>query len=284
MNGFSIGEAWSQGIAFVSAHLRTILMFVVAGVLIPQILQFLFVGGAAQQMVDMQAMMAGQADPTAMLAAMGGGGGIILAIIGSIITSTSYYASWRHGLTNGTEDTGSTLTYAIGAAAMMFLATVVIAIVVVLLLGVTFGLIGAAVGIENFGLLFLLGFLMLFVMLWLAARLCLAGPVMADARSINPLYGLSTSWQLTAGPQWKIFGYFLLLAIVAFVALLLIGMVAGASMFGMMAGGAGPGAGSFIAILLAGVLISIPLALLYIAIPAGIYRTIVQHSPADVFA
>src|SRR3546814_8814710 len=64
-------------------------------------------------------------------------------------------------------------------------------------------------------LLFIPIFLLLLV--WLAARFCCTGPVMADRRSYNVLSALGESWRMTSASQWKLAVYFILIAIVLMV-------------------------------------------------------------------
>jgi hypothetical protein len=290
MVGFSIGEAWSQAMAFLSAHFRMILIYVLAGVLIPAILQFAVMGGAGmQQLFSPEALMAG-GDPAAVFAGLGVGF-VIVSIIGNIIQSGSYFASWRHGLSNGSEEPAGAITYGLTAGVMWLLATIVLVIIGVIVIGVPMALLGGAAAMAGgspgagLGILaVLIPLLLLVVLLWLAARLSCTGPAMADARSINPLYGIGTSWRLTGPAQWSIFGYLIVLVIATFVLFLVIGLVAGVGMVGAMSSGGEAGAGSIITLVITSFLVGIPVALAYVAIPAGIYRTLVPNNAGDVFA
>lgn len=73
---------------------------------------------------------------------------------------------------------------------------------------------GSALAGMGFAMLILvpLRYRLLFIV-WLAARLCCTGPIMADKRTFNVLTGLSRSWRITGAAQWKIFAYFILLGI-----------------------------------------------------------------------
>lgn len=289
MGGFSIGEAWSQGVAFLSSHFKMILIYVAAGVLIPLVLQLLLVGGSMQSLFDPQAMMASGAggDPFAALSALGFGA-MISAILGNIIQSTSYFASWRHGLTGGTEEPASAVTYGFQAAIMWLLATIVLAIAAALVIGLPLGLLfgglaaGGADGSSMGVLSVLLVPVLLFLLLWLMARLSVTGPAMADARSANPLYGITTSWRLTGPSQWPILGYLVVLIIALIVLAMILGMIAGIGMIG--AGGGDLGAGMMITMIISGIILGIPMALAYVAIPAGIYRALVPNNAGEVFA
>lgn len=283
MSNFSIGEAWAQCTAFISAHLKMIAIYVAAGVLIPQLLQWALVGGAASQVTDMQAIMQGGGNPMAAFAGLGAGF-FLIAIVGNIIQSTTTFAALRHGLTNGTEAPQEALTFGLGAAALSVLATIAIAIVAVIVFGLLFA---AIVGIGSTALTFLAFLLLIVGALWLLARFSVTGPAMADARNINPLYGFATSWRLTGPAQWSIVGYFVLLGVAAFVIVLLLSLVVGAS-FGaaMFSGGAGavPSGGGLFTLVIFSVLISIPFTILTVGIQAGIYRALVPTNAGQIFA
>lgn len=288
VNGFSIGEAWSQGVAFLSAHFKMILIYVAAGVLLPLIIQLLLIGGTMESMLNPQALMASGGDPLATFGALGAGF-IIAVILGQIIQSASYFASWRHGLSGGVEEPASTVTYALGAAAMWLLATIALGIVAAVLIGLPFGLLGAGAAAGGDpssmgGLALILIPVLLFLFLWLGARLSVTGPAMADARSANPLYGIATSWRLTGPSQWPIVGYLVVLLIGFIVLTLVLGMIAAIGMIGAGAAGGEMSAGVVIGTMISGIIAGIPIALAYVAIPAGIYRTLVPNNAGEVFA
>lgn len=289
MNGFSIGEAWSQGVAFLSAHFKMVLIYVAVGVLVPLILQLVLMGGTIESLVNPQALMASGGDPLAVFGGLGAGL-IISGIVGNIVQSGSYFASWRHGFSNGTEDPAGAWTYGLLSGVMWLVATIVIAIAAAIVIGVPFGLLfgglmtGGADASSTGGVMLLLVPVMLFLFLWLGARLCVTGPAMADARSINPLYGITTSWRLTGPSQWPIVGYLVVLVIGFLVLSMILGMVAAIGMIGSAAAGGEMSAGVFIGTMIAGVIAGIPIALAYVAIPAGIYRTLVPNNAGEVFA
>src|SRR3546814_17698210 len=82
-------------------------------------------------------------------------------------------------------------------------------------------------------LLFIPIFLLLLV--WLAARFCCTGPVMADRRSYNVLSALGESWRMTSASQWKLAAYFILIAIVLLVIGVLLSLIVGVSDFATVA-------------------------------------------------
>jgi len=132
----------------------------------------------------------------------------------------------------------------------------------------------------GFAMLILVPLFLLFIV-WLAARLCCTGPIMADKRTFNVLTGLSESWRITGAAQWKIFAYFILLGIAFLVIAMILGAVVGFSVF---ASGGMPGAGSMVGLIVGSIVMSIPVAYLQVGIPAGIYRALGPVDAGSVFA
>lgn len=285
MNRISISQAWAYATSFFNGQMAGhAIILIGVGIVIPFVLQFALTGGA---MVDTTAMARGGAD---MIAAMGGMM-ILTSLISYILQNGSYFASWRLGLTGGQENIGGALSYGVVAALPYLLLTIVVVVVLGIIGFLMFGsalapmLMGGkpseAAAMGMVGMMFLTVPSFLVLALWLAARLCCTGPVMADRRSYNILSALGESWRLTAASQWKIMGYFVLLAVALFVVILILGMVAGVSMFAAGGGSSAAGvAGTIIGLLLLG----IPMAYLQVAIPVGIYRALGQGNVADVFA
>lgn len=284
MNKISIGQAWSYATGFFAGQgVSHAIALIGVGIVVPLILQFALGGGAV--MTDPMSLATGGG-----VAAMGGLM-VLLSLLNYILQTGSYFASWRIGLTGGAEPVGSALAYGVVAALPALLVGIAVVIILVLIGFVVFGSAlapamisgqpsqGAMAGTGI--LLLLLMPLFLLFLVWLAARFCCTGPVMADRRSFNVLTGLGESWRMTAASQWRIFGYFLLIGLAFFVLFLILGMIVGVSMF---AGGGVPSGGSMIGLIVGALLLSIPMAYLQVGVPAGIYRALGGRSQADVFA
>lgn len=283
MNRISIGQAWSYATSFFAgqgAHHAIVLIGV--GIFVPLVLQFVTLGGS---MWTNPMSLAGGG-----VAAMGLLGGLI-SLINYLLQTGSYFASWRIGLTHGDESLGSALGYGLVAALPLLLLGIV---VVLLFIGIAFLVFGSAFAPMWMGgkpseataagsaiLLLVLMPLFLLFLLWVAARFCCTGPVMADRRTYNVLTGLGESWRMTAASQWKIIVYFVLIGIALTVIGMILTMIVGASIF---ASGGAPGTGAIIGIIIGALLLSIPMAFLQVGVPAGIYRALGQGNQADVFA
>lgn len=287
MNNFSIGEAWSQAMAFLTENLQMLAVIVGGGALIAAVIQYLVVGGdqMAQFAAMQSALSSGDfsqlAAANAGAAGFGAGAGLV-AIIASVVQSGAEFAGTRIGLTRGQEDIGSAISYGLVAALLTLLLFFGIGIVAVLviaipavLLGVGAGLAGAAPGGGTVAVILLFSLALFVVIIWVAVRLSVMQPAMAAARSTNPIYGITESWRLTRGNGLMIFLYLLLLGIAAIV----IFFVA-AAIVGVIGGLAGP----FFAMLLSTVLVGIPLTIVSLAVGVGIYKALAPDISGDVFA
>ena len=284
MNRISISQAWSHATGFFSGQgVNHAIVLIGLGIVVPLVLQFVVGGGA---MLDPMALSGGG------MAALGGLA-LLITLINYILQTGSYFASWRIGLTNGSEPLGGAIGYGLVAALPVLALSIVVVIVLGLIAFVLFGSAFAPMlmggqpsesAMASSGLIMLLFIpVFLVLLLWLAARFCCMGPIMADRRSFNVLTGLGESWRMTAASQWKIFGYFLLMVIALIVIFMILGMIVGVSMF---AGGGAPSAGSMIGIVVGALLLSIPMAYLQVGVPAGIYRALGGGSvgQGDIFA
>jgi hypothetical protein len=274
MNRISISQAWAYATSFFNGqHPAHAIILIGMGVAVPLVLNLLMGGGAAVAM-DPNAFTSGALAPAAV------GGVVLLGLAGFVVQTGSYFASWRIGLAPDEDNVGSAIGYGLIAALPMLLVLLGFILLFGIVLGVLFGasvmplLMGGgdpsslqAAG-AGLGLLAALPLFLLFL-LWLSARICCMGPVMADRRSFNPLLGMAESWRMTAASQWKLMAYFVLLAIVITIVSMIFAMVAGVS---MLAGGQMGAISGFALVLSA--LVGIPVAYLYVAVPAGIYRAL----------
>ena len=116
-------------------------------------------------------------------------------------------------------------------------------------------------------------------LLWLNARLCLAGPAMAVSGSINPFAGLTQSWRMTAPVQWRILFYLLAFQILGLA--LVVGVFVGTT--ALIVGSDGTGWHDR-AVTGAWLMTTLALVALFIAVPLGLYRALRSEVDSDVFA
>jgi len=284
MNRISISQAWAYTTSFFSdQHPNHAIALIGVGVAVPTLLNLLL-GGAA--VMDPAMMASGAASMAAM-----GGTMFLLGIIGFLLQLASYFASWRMGLVPGQENVGSALGYGLVASLPVLLITVGFVLVFGIIFALLFGgsmmplLMGGGAptdsqALGSLGMVFLALPVFLAAALWLSARFCVMAPVMAANRSYNPLTALGESWRMTAASQWKIMGYFVLIAIVIGIISMIFGVVFGISMLA----GNEPGSGAIAMVTIVGALVGIPVAYLYVGIPAGIYKALGGGNTSEVFA
>ncbi len=275
MQGFTIGDAWSYAMDFLNRNLQMLAILVGGGAIAAGLTQLVAIGGSPQALGEQMAaaMQSGNSDA---LAQLGAGAFGIAALLGYLVQSTTQYAALRLGLDHK-DSTADALVYGFKASLLMLLLVVAFILVVAIVVGgLAFALGAGAVasgapGGGTIALVALFVLLLLFVMLWLVARLSVAAPAMADVGSINPLYGIATSWRLTADRQWSILGYIVLLAIAGGVISSIAQAILG--LFGDTVGTA-----------LSVIIVTAPIAVVTIAVYAGIYLTLVRRDAGDVFA
>ena len=230
--------------------------------------------------------------------AMGVIGGLFLVmLIAAVFYQAGSFLSWRHGLTGGSEPVLSNLGWALGASLLSLLTMLVVGIVIYIVLaivavvifailglggGLAGGLMSADAGMAGAGagviigiVLFYIGFLVAFY--WIYGRFIASGPVMAVRRTVNPITGLGESWRLTGPSQWTILGFLILMAIISFVAVLLLSLVSGGVLAGVAAGagsGSDPDAAMGIGSIVVAVLVYVPSLIIAVAMPAAVYRQV----------
>lgn len=121
------------------------------------------------------------------------------------------------------------------------------------------------------------------VLLWLAARLSCAAPLMAERRSLNLLAAVRDSWRLTWDEQWAILRYLALVGFGLALAVAAVAVAAGLGATALLDEPAAPNLelGATVLTLAA----SVPLAFVSVLVPAGIHLELRGSAPAaEVFA
>ncbi|WP_447762352.1 hypothetical protein [Sphingopyxis panaciterrae] len=231
---------------------------------------------------------------------MGAMGRIFLfAIIAAVILYAASMLIWRNGLRPGEAPNFGWALQAGPAFAfgmfVVFIAAYIVVMIIMFVLALIFG--AAFMGAGSFSpsamqsgalgggaiaimILFYIAFAVFFI--WLFGRLTVAGPVMADRLTRNPITGITESWRLTGASQWTIVGFYVLFFILSLVYGFVVGLIFGGIM-GAAAGG-GSGVGAIISMIIMALLVYVPQLLLSFSIPMGIYRAIGQRASGDVFA
>lgn len=286
----SIGAAFSETFAFLKANWMQMLMWVGGALVIVGLLGYLFLGSTITAM----AMASG--DPSAVFGAFGKI--FLFALIASVILYAACMLIWRGGMHSGEAPNFAWAlqagpAYAFGMIVVMIAAYIVI-FLVMLVLGLVFGaalggmgsmspdaLASGAVGGGAIFVMILLYIALLVFMLWVQGRFSVAGPVMADRLTRNPVTGFAESWRITAASQWKIVGFYVLFAVALvaymFVASLIFGGILGAITGGSMAG-------AILTMIVMAAVVYLPIMMVSFSMPVGIYRAIAPRAAGDVFA
>ena len=184
MNRISISQAWAHTTSFFSdQHANHAIALIGVGIFGATVIQLLMGGGAVA--MDPATLASG----TGAIAALGATA-FLAGIIGYVLQTGSYFASWRMGLAPGQETIGSALGYGMIASLPVLLVTIAFILVIGLVLGLLFGtafiplLMGRQPSPESMvgtaGLVLVAMPLFLVFFLWIAARFCVMGPIMAD--------------------------------------------------------------------------------------------------------
>lgn len=293
MSKMSIGAAFSETFAFLKANWMQMLIWVGGALVVVGLLGYLFLGST------FSAMALAPNDPSLV---MGVFGKIFLfALIAAVIFYGVSMLIWRGGMHPGEApnfawafQAGPALAF--GMFVVMIAAYIVIFIVMLILtliFGAALGGMGAlspgalesgAVGAIGGGAIFLMVLLyigLLVFMLWVQGRFMVAGPVMANQLTRNPVTGLGESWRLTGPSQWTIVGFYLLFTIGIFIYALIAGMIFGGVLGAILGGSA---VGSILTMIVMAALVYLPIIMISFSMPVGVYRAIAPRASGDIFA
>lgn len=290
MTKMSIGTAFAETFGFLKANWQQMLMWVGGAVVVVGLLGFLLLGST------FSAMAMAPNDPSLILGAFSKIA--LFAIVAGIIFYGVSMLIWRGGLHPGEAPKFAWAFQAGPALAfgmlVVFIGAYIVLLVVMLLLTLIFGaalggmtsfspsaLESGAVGGGAIFLIIILYIAVLVFMLWVQARFMVAGPVMADRLTRNPITGLGESWRLTGPSQWSIIGFYLIFTIGIFIYALIAGMIFG-GILGAIAGGSV--VGSILTMILMAAVVYLPIIMISFSAPAGVYRALAPGTSGDVFA
>ncbi|MCC7395417.1 MAG: hypothetical protein IT553_11280 [Sphingomonadaceae bacterium] len=280
MRDFDIGSATSSAVAFVSDHLRLILLLLGGAILVGQILVFVMIGTSVEAVAQQIGSAVTSGDASQLLQI--GGGLMAASLVATLLQTTAQFAIYRIALSDE-QDLGSAIGYGTNAAiiyllfnfAVVAVAILFLALPIVAVVGVGSAAGGDSVSTGTVLVVLLLALAALPLMTWLVARLSVAIPAMADARSINPIFGLVQSWKLTRARQWPIVGFVLLYAVAAGILQVVLGLFGALFVMAL-----GPTVGG----IFSGALVAVPAAILGIAAAYGAYDRLRPDDAGDIFA
>lgn len=293
MTKMSIGAAFSETFAFLKANWMQMLIWVGGALVVVGLLGYLFLGST------FSAMAMAPNDPSLIMGAFGKI--FLFALIAGVILYGVSMLIWRGGLHPG-EAPNFAWAFQAGPAfafgmfvvmAAAYILVIIVMFILTLIFGAALGGMGAlspsalesgAAGAVGGGAIFLMIILYIAVivfMLWVQARFSVAGPVMADRLTRNPVTGLGESWRLTGASQWAIVGFYLLFTIGIFIYALIAGMIFG-GILGAIAGGSVVGA--ILTMIVMAAAVYLPMIMISFSMPIGIYRALAPRASGDVFA
>ena len=293
MTKMSIGAAFSETFGFLKANWMQMLMWVGGALVVVGLLGYLFLGSTFSAM----AMAAN--DPSLNTGAKSQN--FLFSLSAGVVFYGVSMLIWRGGLHPGETpnfawafQAGPALAF--GMLVVMIAAYIVIFIVMfilTLIFGAALGGMGAfspaalesgglgAIGGGAIFLMIILYVAMIVFLLWVQGRFMVAGPVMADRLTRNPVTGLGESWRLTGPSQWTIVGFYLLLTIGIVIYAMLAGMIFGGILGAIMGGSV---VGAMLTMVVMAALVYLPVIMITFSAPIGIYRAIASRPSGDVFA
>lgn len=293
MAKMSIGAAFSETFAFLKANWTQMLIWVGGALVVVGLLGYLFLGST------FSAMALAPNDPSLVMGAFSKI--FLFALIAAVILYGVSMLIWRGGMHPGEApnfawafQAGPALAF--GMFVVMIAAYIVIFIIMfilTLIFGAALGGMGGfspdaltsgAAGAIGGGAIFLMIILyigLIVFMLWVQARFMVAGPVMANQLTRNPVTGLGESWRLTGPSQWTIVGFYLLFTIGIFIYALIAGMIFGGVLGAILGGSA---VGAMLTMIVMAAVVYMPIIMISFSMPVGIYRAIAPRASGDVFA
>lgn len=293
MTKMSIGAAFSETFAFLKANWMQMLIWVGGALVVVGLLGYLFLGST------FSAMALAPNDPSLVMGAFGKI--FLFALIAAVIFYGVSMLIWRGGMHPGEApnfawafQAGPALAF--GMFVVMIAAYIVILIIMfilTLIFGAALGGMGAfspgalesgglgAIGGGAIFLIVLLYIAMIVFLLWVQGRFLVAGPVMANQLTRNPVTGLGESWRLTGPSQWTIVGFYLLFTIGVFIYAMIAGMIFGGILGAILGGSA---VGAILTMIVMAAVVYLPVIMISFSMPVGVYRAIAPRASGDVFA
>lgn len=293
MTKMSIGAAFSETFAFLKANWMQMLIWMGGALLVVGLLGYLLLGST------FSAMALAPNDPSLVMGAFGKIA--LFALIAAVIFYGVSMLIWRGGMYPGEApnfawafQAGPALAF--GMFVVMIAAYIVIFIimfVLTLIFGAALGGMGAfspaalesggagAIGGGAIFLMIILYVAMIVFLLWVQGRFLVAGPVMANQLTRNPVTGLGESWRLTGPSQWTIVGFYLLFTIGIFIYAMIAGLIFGGVLGAILGGSA---VGAILTMIVMAAVVYLPVIMISFSMPVGVYRAIAPRASGDVFA
>jgi membrane-anchored glycerophosphoryl diester phosphodiesterase (GDPDase) len=265
---FDMSAAWRDATTMMSGNREVLL--VVAGIffLLPSVALALSVGGLQEAMLadpaNMEAMVLEAYSSWWWL--------FIVVLLAQFVGYLSLLALLRD---SGRPTVGEALKTGVTA----LLPAIGAYVLTLLGLGLTGGvLIAIAVASGSAALGFVLGLLAFVAVIYIGVKLSLTGPVIAIDKVFNPVTALTRSWRLTKGNSFRLFLFYLLLAIVYIVISMVVGAIVAALTLAI-----GPSMALTVNGVVSGILSAI-VTVVFVAVIAAVHRQLSGPSAEAVSA
>lgn len=297
MTKMRIGAAVAETFGFLKANWMQMLIWLGGALAVVGLLGFLLLGST------FSAMALAPNDPSLVMGALGKI--FLFALVAAVILYGVSMLIWRGGMRPG-EAPNFAWAFQAGPALafgmfVVMIAAYIVVFVIMFILTLIFGAAlggmagfspealtsgGASASASAIGggailVMIILYIAMVVFLLWVQGRFMVAGPVMADQLTRNPVTGLGESWRLTGPSQWTIVGFYLLFVIGIFIYALIAGMIFGGVLGAILGGSV---AGAMLSMIVMAALVYLPIIMISFSMPVGVYRAIAPRASSDVFA
>lgn len=220
MRELTFGGAWAAGQEAVRGAGKVITIYGALFVLLP------FLVFSIYPQMGFRGLLVILVEPSAYISSETPRTIIGIFFISAVLMGSVLYACWSALLARSRD--GMLMEMLIGV--VQALLSLVVALFIYVLLTIPFTLVGgmvaAAIGMSpdapSGGAVFLAilpSLIAIPLLLFINARLCMAGPAMAAAGSINPFAGIAQSWRMTAGRWGRVILYLLPFQIAGYILL-----------------------------------------------------------------
>ena len=200
-----LAEAW----ALASERRNMLGAYVLLGVIVPFLLL------SSEPIFSLRTVMAIVVDPWTYRVGGSITGPLYLLGIVAVIVAGAMLAAWNGLLAEMREGYISEIMYGMVAGVAYLLANLALAAGFGLITTLPFFLLTREMltgeGVTALAVAMLIyRIIVTLVGSWVGARLCLAGAIMGDRGTLEPLSCFAKSWRLTRSAQWRLFGFYLL--------------------------------------------------------------------------
>ncbi|WP_447757888.1 hypothetical protein [Sphingopyxis fribergensis] len=203
-----IRRGLSEARMLASEHRNMLGAYVALGVIVPFLLL------SSEPIFSLRTAMAIVSDPWSYRVGGSITGPLYLLGIVAVIVAGAMLAAWNGLLAELREGYISEIMYGMVAGVAYLFANLVVAIGFGLIAVLPLFLLGQEL-LTGGGTAFTFGLeiyrlLLSIVGSWIGARLCLAGAIMGDRGTLEPVSPFVQSWRRTRSAQWRLFGFYLL--------------------------------------------------------------------------